>query len=359
MLAAFYIHYTSVSQWHPWPPLVPSPGFRQGDPLSPMLFILVMDVLNSLIQVAASNNLLQPIAGQQNCPWISLYADDVVIFLKPEHGDLSVVRDLLQCFGTVSRLKTNLIKSSAIPIQCSEEDIECTSSILSCSVGSFPCSYLGIPLTILKPTKSDLLPLVDKVANMLPGWKAPLLTKAGRLVIVKSVFSATPIHLMIALDLPKWVIKAIDKRRRGFLWKGQEQANGGNCLVSWAKVQRPFLYGGLGVHDLERMGWALRLRWLWFLNTDSSKPWASLPIQIPKQAKAFYEMAVEVTVGNGENTKFWKDKWLQGKSVADLAPNLLRVIPKRVIKRCTVSQALSNRTWVSDIRGGPHSSGTD
>jgi hypothetical protein len=79
---------------------------------------------------------------------------------------------------------------------------------------------------------------------------------------------------MLALDLPKWFFKAIDKMRRGFLWKGQEQANGGNCLVSWAKVQRPYMYGGLGVHDLKKMSWALRIRWAWSLKADPSKPWA-------------------------------------------------------------------------------------
>ncbi|WVZ63805.1 hypothetical protein U9M48_013410 [Paspalum notatum var. saurae] len=315
-------------------------GLRQGDPLSPMLFILVMDVLNSLIQVASSSNLLLPLAGRCSWPRISLYADDAVIFLRPESMDLSVIRDLLQCFGAVAGLKTNLLKSSAIPIQCSEEDVARTSAILSCSVGGFPCSYLGIPLTIWKPSKADLLPLIDKIANKLPGWKAPLLSKAGRLVVVKYVLSATPIHLMIALDLPKWVIKAVDKRRRGFLWKGQEQANGAVLM-----------YGGLGVHDLERMGWALRMRWLWFMKTDASKPWAGLPIQIPSQAKALFEMAVEMVVGNGENTKFWTDKWLHGRRLADIAPNLLRAIPKRVAKRRTVSQALTNRCWVSDIKG--------
>lgn len=262
-----------------------------------------------------------------------------------------MVRDLLRCFGEVSGLKTNLIKSSAIPIQCSDEDIGRTSAILSCSIGSLPCSYLGIPLSIHKPSKAVLTPLIDKIANKLPGWKAPLLSKVGRLVVVKSVMSATPIHQMLVLNLPKWFFKAVHKRRRGFLWKGQEQAKGGNCLVSWAKVQRPYMFGSLGVHYLERMSWALCIRWLWFMKTDPSKLWFGLLVNNPKQAQAFFQMAVTVNIGNVISSKFWTDNWLQGKSVADLAPNLILAIPKRVIKKRTVSQALSNRGWVVDVKG--------
>ncbi|WVZ85170.1 LOW QUALITY PROTEIN: hypothetical protein U9M48_032120 [Paspalum notatum var. saurae] len=326
-------------------------GLRQGDPLSPMLFTLVMDVLNSLVAAASRENVFLPIHGNHNRQRVSLYTDDVVMFVRPTSNDLRMVIELLDRFGHVSGLRCNLAKSAATPIQCSNEDLALVSEELSCAVTNFPSTYLGLPLTLNKPTKSVLLPLVDKVADKLPGWKVPLLNRAGRLVVVKAVLTTTLIHQMTALDLPKWVFRAIDKLRRGFLWKGQEQARGGSCLVSWARVQRPLQYGGLGVLDLERMGWALRIRWLWLQKMDSTRPWAGLPIHVPLKARALFDAAVSTTVGNGDSTKFWADRWLQGKTVAEWAPDLFRAIPTKIIKRRTVSQALFNRSWVDDIKG--------
>ena len=101
------------------------------------------------------------------------------------------------------------------------------------------------------------------------------LNRAGRLTLVTSVLSSMPTYHLIVFHLAVWAKKKIDKIRRSFLWKGEENANGGHCLVNWPIVSRPKDLGGLGVPDLHRFGRALRLRWLWQEWVDDSKSWSS------------------------------------------------------------------------------------
>jgi hypothetical protein len=89
--------------------------------------------------------------------------------------------------------------------------------MLRCSVASFPCSYLGLPISDRKLKRNDLKLWIDKIADRLPNWKARLLNLAGRTTLVRFVLSSISIYLLIAIKIPKWVIKSIDKIRRGFL----------------------------------------------------------------------------------------------------------------------------------------------
>jgi hypothetical protein len=83
-------------------------GLRQGDPLSPMLFILIMNVLNSLFLKAGEMELLQPLANRRQDQWISLYADDVALFIRPVEQEMNITMDILNKFGEASGLNTNL-----------------------------------------------------------------------------------------------------------------------------------------------------------------------------------------------------------------------------------------------------------
>jgi len=267
-----------------------------------MLFILVMDVLCSLIKKASEEGLLQPLSRRNLQHRISLYADDVVIFLQPSANDIRAILDILHLFGEASGLKTNVQKSTVVPIHCSEEHRDLLQTQLPCQTSDFPCKYLGVPLSPHKLTKAQAQPIIDRIAARLPAWKADLLTKSGRSVLVQYVLTSMLIYLLLALDLPAGTLQAIDKIRRGFLWKGRKDARGGHCLIAWPKVTRPPELGGLGISDLQSLGWALRLRWMWLQKTEPEKPWAFFPIQASPQVRAFFAVAITSEVGNGKKT---------------------------------------------------------
>jgi hypothetical protein len=134
-------------------------GLRQGDPLSPMLFILVMDVFNLIVVRAAEAGMLQPLSSHPIQHHVSLYADDVVLFLRPTTADLDLIVRVLRLFGEASGLKTNIQKSSVAPINCSHDDLALVHDQLPCRLDEFPVKYLGLPLSLKKLTKSQLQPL--------------------------------------------------------------------------------------------------------------------------------------------------------------------------------------------------------
>lgn len=314
-------------------------GLRQGDPLSPMLFILAMEPMQRMFELATNEGLLSPINHRAATLRASLYADDAAVFLNPIKEEINVVSDLLALFGQASGLNVNISKSAVYPIRCEGIDLEDIMQSFSCPIRTFPCTYLGLPLHHRQIRHVDIQPLIDKMSKGLPTWKARYLNKAGRLKILNSVLSAMPTYFLTAFTPKKWAIKCMDKIRRGFLWTGAKDAKRGHCLVTWSKVKRPKNLGGLGVLDLELFSRALRLRWLWYEWVDTDRPWVGMEVPCTDTDKHLFRAS---TVGNGQRARFWDSPWLEGQAPRDLAPNLYHLARRKNLR---VSQALQNASW--------------
>jgi hypothetical protein len=221
----------------PGRPIKHSKGLRQSDPLSPMLFIIVMDPLQQLLDMATQEGLLTPIGFDPIKMRVSLYVDDALLFIRPIASDISNIQHLLNQFGMAIGLFTNIEKSEIFQIRCEGIDIQHAIESFQVKQEQFPCKYLGLPLRLGKTRREDEQILIDKVAGKLPRWKGKLLNKARRLTLINSVLSVVVIYHMTDFPLSKWAIKKIDRLRMNFLWHESEEPRNGSCLVNWKRVQ--------------------------------------------------------------------------------------------------------------------------
>ncbi|CAN6371751.1 unnamed protein product [Urochloa humidicola] len=132
----------------------------------------------------------------------------------------------------------------------------------------------------------------------------------------------------------------------------QETKASHQYVCTWKKVQRSLELGGLGIPNLEIMGGALQVRWLWLRKTETNKPWLSLDIPTYANVKALFQIAMRTNIGNGTTTNFWKDKWIDGKSISDIAPLVVAAVPTRTQNIRLVAKAMVDNRWAQDIQGG-------
>lgn len=87
-------------------------------------------------------------------------------------------------------------------------------------------------------------------------------------------------------------------------------------MKHWGRVQRPLDLGGLGILDLEILGWALRMRWLWLKKIQPDQPWAALDLQVHSNSMSMFCISAYSVLGDDSA---FKSASLRYDSVLNLA----------------------------------------
>nr|XP_043612010.1 uncharacterized protein LOC122583697 [Erigeron canadensis] len=251
-------------------------GLRQGDPISPYPFTLVMKVFNLIMCKNIRES--RDFGYHFGCKELKLshlcFADDLLVFYKGNVESLNVIKSSLEEFAHVSGLTPNLWKSIIFFGSVNEEDKSDLLQVLPFKCGKLPVRYLGVPLLAKKLGTVDCKVLIDRVKSKIECWKYKILSYAGRIQLIASVLSSMQLYWASVYMLPNYVIKEIEKLLKGFFWNGGGSAKG-RAIVAWKVVCRPKEQGGLGVKDLKRWNEVLLIRQFWKILLKENSLWAT------------------------------------------------------------------------------------
>ncbi|MCH80227.1 cysteine-rich receptor-like protein kinase [Trifolium medium] len=214
-------------------------GLRQGDPLSPFLFLMVAEGFNVLMQKVIMDREFEGYGvGRDEELTIShlQFADDTLVIGKRSWANIFTVKAILQLFEIISGLKVNFHKSELIGINVDDSWLKDAASVLNCKVGSLPFYYLGLPIGADPRKIRTWEPVINSLRKRLLSWKNRALSMGGRLVLLKSVLTALPIYFLSFFKAPSGIISLIESLFKNFLWGGSEEAkkihweNGGGGL---------------------------------------------------------------------------------------------------------------------------------
>ncbi|KAK4389823.1 putative ribonuclease H protein [Sesamum angolense] len=311
----------------------PERGIRQGDPLSPYLFILCVEGFSCLLQAKEHKGDIRGVAVARRAPKVShlLFADDTLIFCQATKEAMRCIRGILEKYERASGQLINLDKSSIFfSSNTSHEDRMEMATLLGVRIDSMPAKYLGLPYFVGR-NKRELFSYVrTRVWQRVSGWKEKMLSQAGKEILIKLIVQSIPSYCMSCFKLPDSLLREIESIAANFFWSNTER----NKIhwVAWDKMCISKKKGGLGFRKMQtfnvamlaKQGWRIMsnpnllisriLKARYYRDNDflhakigynPSFTWRSI-----LAARYIISKGIRWRVGDGQSIRVWSDPWL-------------------------------------------------